>query len=79
MAAIRAGFEPLAAEYGMTWNLRGKDTPRKVVLMVSKFDHCLGDLLYRNRIGELPMEVVGIVGNHPREALSISLLPKLPA
>lgn len=77
-AAIRAGFEALAAEYGMTWNLRAKNAPRKVVLMVSKFDHCLGDLLYRNRIGELNMEVVGIIGNHPKEALSISLLGDLP-
>ena len=78
MGAIRAGFEPLATEYGMTWNLRGKDTPRKVVLMVSKFDHCLGDLLYRNRIGELNMDVVAIIGNHPKEALSISLLGDVP-
>ena len=62
----------------MTWNLRGKDTPRKVVLMVSKFDHCLGDLLYRNRIGELNMDVVAIIGNHPKEALSISLLGDVP-
>ncbi|WP_088308192.1 formyltetrahydrofolate deformylase [Novosphingobium sp. B 225] len=78
MAAIRAGFEPLAAEYGMTWQLRAKGARRKVVLMVSKFDHCLGDLLYRNRIGELNMEVVAIIGNHPREALSISLIGDVP-
>ena len=78
VSAIRTGFEPLAAEYGMTWNLRGKDTPRKVVLMVSKFDHCLGDLLYRNRIGELNMDVVAIIGNHPKDALSISLLGDVP-
>jgi hypothetical protein len=43
-----------------------------------KFDHCLGDLLYRTRIGELPMDVVAIVGNHPREALSISLIGDIP-
>lgn len=78
MAAIRAGFEPLAAEYDMTWSLRGKGAPRKVVLMVSKFDHCLGDLLYRNRIGELNMDVVAVIGNHPKEALSISLLGDVP-
>lgn len=78
VAAIRAGFEPLAAEYGMRWNLRAKGAPRKVVLMVSKFDHCLGDLLYRNRIGELNMDVVAVIGNHPKEALSISLLGDVP-
>ena len=78
VAAIRAGFEPLAAEYAMHWHLRTKGAPRKVVLMVSKFDHCLGDLLYRNRIGELNMDVVAVIGNHPKEALSISLLGDVP-
>jgi formyltetrahydrofolate deformylase len=34
-------------------------------MFVSKFDHCLGDLLYRMRIGELAMDVVGIISNHP--------------
>ncbi|MBC7336412.1 MAG: formyltetrahydrofolate deformylase, partial [Clostridia bacterium] len=47
---------------------------RKVLLLVSKFDHCLGDLLYRMRLGELNMEVVGIIGNHPREALNLTLM-----
>jgi formyltetrahydrofolate deformylase len=78
VAAIGAGMESLAGEFGMSWRLRAKERLRKVLLLVSKFDHCLGDLLYRNRIGELPMEVVGIVGNHPREALSISLMGDLP-
>ena len=49
-----------------------------MLLLVSKFDHCLGDLLYRNRIGELNMEVVGIIGNHPKEALNITLIGDLP-
>jgi formyltetrahydrofolate deformylase len=77
-AAIRSGFTPLAAELKMSWSLRAKDRPRKVLLLVSKFDHCLGDLLYRHRIGELAMDVVGIISNHPREALSISLLGDIP-
>ena len=76
--AIRAGFHALADEFGMRWSLRTKGAPRKVVLMVSKFDHCLGDLLYRTRIGELPMDVVGIIGNHPKEALNISLIGDIP-
>ena len=50
----------------------------RVLLMVSKFDHCLGDLLYRWRIGELDMDVVGIICNHPREALTISLIGNIP-
>jgi formyltetrahydrofolate deformylase len=76
--AIEAQFEPLARHYGMRWQLRAKAKPRKVLLLVSRFDHCLGDLLYRHRIGELPMDVVGIVSNHPREALSISLIGDIP-
>ncbi|MDP3677334.1 MAG: formyltetrahydrofolate deformylase [Novosphingobium sp.] len=78
IAALHTGFAALADEYGMHWHLRSKAQPRKVLMLVSKFDHCLGDLLYRNRIGELPMEVVGIVGNHPREALNISLIGDIP-
>ena len=76
--ALRASFAQLAIEYAMSWQLRAKSTLRKVLLMVSKFDHCLGDLLYRNRTGELPMDVVGIVSNHPRESLSISPLADIP-
>ena len=76
--ALRAGFAAIADEYGMTWQMRGRESRRKVALLVSKFDHCLGDLLYRNRIGELNMDVVAIIGNHPKEALSISLLGDVP-
>ena len=77
-AAFQAGFVPIAEQYRMTWRLRGRESPRKVLLLVSKFDHCLGDLLYRHRIGELNMEVVVIIGNHPKEVLSISLLDGIP-
>jgi formyltetrahydrofolate deformylase len=76
--SFRATFTPVAEQYGMEWNMRDTAVKRKVVLMVSKFDHCLGDLLYRTRIGELPMEVVAILGNHPKEALSISLIGDVP-
>ncbi|MCY1669845.1 formyltetrahydrofolate deformylase [Novosphingobium sp. SL115] len=76
--AFRAAFAPVAQHYGMDWNIRDTATNRKVVLMVSKFDHCLGDLLYRARIGELPMDVVAILGNHPKEALNISLIGDMP-
>jgi len=75
---ISAEFRGLVDRYGMDWKLRATSAPRKVLLLVSKFDHCLGDLLYRYRIGELPMEVVGIVCNHPREALNVSMIGDLP-
>ncbi len=77
-AAFRAVFAPVADEFAMTWNIRDTSVNRKVILMVSKFDHCLGDLLYRTRIGELPMDIVAILGNHPKEALNISLIGDLP-
>lgn len=60
-------FEPIAREFEMTWSLRSRSTPRRVMLLASKFDHCLADLLYRWRIGELPIEITGVVSNHPRE------------
>jgi formyltetrahydrofolate deformylase len=60
-------FAAIAASFSMTWSISARSTRRKVMLWVSKFDHCLADLLYRWRIGELSMEVTGIVSNHPRE------------
>jgi len=75
---FEAAFAALAETYGMTWRMRAQADRKRVLLLVSKFDHCLGDLLYRHRIGELPMDVVGIVSNHPREALHISLIGDLP-
>ena len=65
-AALPDQFGALAGACGMTWSIRPAEARRKVLLLVSKFDHCLADLLYRWRIGELPMDVVGIVSNHPR-------------
>ena len=75
---LRAAFAPFAGENAMTWTLRPAGYRQKVLLLVSKFDHCIGDLLYRHRIGEMPMDVVGIVCNHPREALKISLIGDIP-
>jgi formyltetrahydrofolate deformylase len=66
--ALRAGFAPTAERFGMEWSIRDRAELRKVMLLVSKFDHCLVDLLYRKRIGELPMEVTAVVANHPRSA-----------
>ncbi|MBB4302610.1 formyltetrahydrofolate deformylase [Rhodobium orientis] len=64
--AVLARLQPDMERFGMTWKLRDADARRRVLLLASKFDHCLADLLYRWRIGELPMEVVGVVSNHPR-------------
>lgn len=76
--AIKAGFAAVADTFEMAWDLQSKNASRKVMLLVSKFDHCLGDLLYRTRIGELPMQIVGVIGNHPIEALNVSLIGDIP-
>ena len=60
-------FAPVARHYDMNWGIQERGRKRKVLLLASKFDHCLVDLLYRTRIGELNMEVVGIISNHPRQ------------
>ena len=65
--AFRPVFSALAAEYGMEWTLRETSAKQRVLILVSRFDHCLADLLYRWRIGELGMAVAGIVSNYPRE------------
>lgn len=71
-------FEHIARELGMTWKIRDVEYRKKVLILVSKFDHCLGDLLYRERIGELNMEIVGVVSNHPKDALRISVPSDIP-
>ncbi|MCB2089341.1 MAG: ACT domain-containing protein, partial [Sphingomonadaceae bacterium] len=75
---FRDAFAAIADAHGMEWKLREPGYTPKVVLMVSKLDHCLGDLLYRMRIGELNMEVVAIINNHPREVLTTSLIGDIP-
>jgi formyltetrahydrofolate deformylase len=65
--AVQEGFKAVAEQYGMALTVKNRRERQRVLILVSKFDHCLADLLYRWRIGELPMEIVGIVSNHPRE------------
>jgi formyltetrahydrofolate deformylase len=65
--SLRTGFAAIAERFGMTWLMRDHAEKRRVMLFASKFDHCLADLLYRWRIGEIPMDLTGIVSNHPRE------------
>ncbi|MET0136839.1 MAG: formyltetrahydrofolate deformylase, partial [Sphingobium sp.] len=63
------GFAPVAERYGMEWSFRPLRARRRVLILVSKFDHCLTDLLYRSRLGELNMDIVGVISNHPRDAV----------
>ena len=77
-ADFRAGFATEVESLGLDFSLRPAGQRRKVLFLVSRFDHCLGDLLYRMRIGELNIEAVGIVSNHPREALNLTLMEGIP-
>ncbi|MEI9425825.1 formyltetrahydrofolate deformylase [Mesorhizobium sp. Cs1299R1N1] len=58
------GFKPIAEKFGMEAGIRDGESRMKVVLMVSRFGHCLNDLLYRWKIGALPIDIVGVVSNH---------------
>ncbi|TBU73102.1 formyltetrahydrofolate deformylase [Pseudomonas daroniae] len=64
LAKIEEGFAAVASAFDMTWGLYSTSKPMRVLLMVSKFDHCLADLLYRHQKGELNMEITAIVSNH---------------
>ena len=78
LTKIESEFSSLVDRYKMKAAIRVTGTMRKVLILVSKFDHCMGDLLYRVRIGELNMEPVGIVSNHPRESLHLSTDKDIP-
>jgi formyltetrahydrofolate deformylase len=77
LPALEASLEGLRAD-GMTVNLRCAGDPQRLLLLVSKFDHCLVDLLYRARIGELDANIVGIISNHDREALQTWIPEHVP-
>lgn len=58
-------FAPLARRHGMDWCLSHTDTPKRMAILVSRYDHCLIDLLWRWDAGELDAEIPLIVSNHP--------------
>ncbi|HKT74040.1 MAG TPA: formyltetrahydrofolate deformylase [Steroidobacteraceae bacterium] len=75
---LRDRFAPVGEQYAMQWRLRARSHRTRVLIWVSRYDHCLIDLLYRLRIGELPMDVVGIVSNHPKDALNLRMIADIP-
>ena len=66
-ARLRADFSEKAKIFNMQFTLRPRAQKKRVMILVSKFDHCLADILYRWRIGEFDMELIGIISNHPRQ------------
>jgi formyltetrahydrofolate deformylase len=70
LAAVRQelhdGFAAEVAEpFGMDWQLTDAGVPKRVAILVSRYDHCLVDLLWRARRGELPLEFGVVISNHP--------------
>jgi formyltetrahydrofolate deformylase len=61
---LRQQFLTVARREAMEWAIHDGEVRPKVLIMVSRFDHCLNDLLYRQRTGELRMDITGIVSNH---------------
>ena len=65
LARFREEFDPLARELGLHWRLALSSVRPKVAILVSRYDHCLADLLYRQRAGELPCDIPLVISNHP--------------
>ena len=63
-AEITARFAPIAVQLGMEWSLRFSDDKQRVAIFVTKYDHCLWDLLLRAKSGELRGEISLVVSNH---------------
>ena len=61
---LSEGFGDISKKFSMTSEIRDASRRMKVLLMVSRFGHCLNDLLYRWKIGALPIDIVGVVSNH---------------
>jgi formyltetrahydrofolate deformylase len=85
LPALRAGFASVADAEQMIWQIHDGRRPSRVMILVSRLDHCLEDLLYRHRTGELRMDISGIVSNHPdmrpvaeRHGVPYYLMPVTP-
>ena len=76
--ALRGAFVGLAEAMKMDWSMRAEAEKKRVALMVSGFDHCLADLIYRWRSGELNMDSVAVIANYPREAYGRVDLDDIP-
>lgn len=77
LAAFRAAFAPLAAELDLRWTLTAREQQPRVALFCSQYLHCMADLLYRWRAGELKCEIPLIVSNH-REVETLAAFYGIP-
>jgi formyltetrahydrofolate deformylase len=82
---IKSGFSEVSETFAMDWKIHDPKVPVKTLIMVSKYDHCLDDILYRRRKGEFNMEITAVVSNHldlramvEREGVRFIHLPVTP-
>jgi formyltetrahydrofolate deformylase len=66
-----AAFAPLARQHGMRWRVHFTDRPRRMAILVSKYNHCLLDLLWRWEAGELDVEIPLVISNHKELASKV--------
>ena len=65
LAEFAKHFSPIAEKFEMQWRLARSDYRPRMIILVSKYDHCLVDLLYRHKSGELVCDIPLIISNHP--------------
>jgi formyltetrahydrofolate deformylase len=75
---LRARLSELASELRMQWSVRDLANRQRLLIMVSRMDHCLADLLDRWRTGELAVDIAGIISNHPRETFQPHDFEEIP-
>jgi formyltetrahydrofolate deformylase len=76
--SLKIAFEDIAAKLSISWTMRSVSERQRVMILVSKFDHCLADLLYRWRSGEIAMDIAGLIANHPRDSYTHLDLDGIP-
>ncbi|UDF03560.1 formyltetrahydrofolate deformylase [Asticcacaulis sp. AND118] len=64
MSILREGFKPIAHRFSMEWDIHNLSVRPRVIIAVSKFGHCLYELLHRWRAGLLPVEIAAVMSNH---------------
>jgi formyltetrahydrofolate deformylase len=65
LEAVASGMSALASQFAMEWKLRSTANPKRIGILVSKYDHCLLDLVWRVRAGEIRAEIACVISNHP--------------
>jgi formyltetrahydrofolate deformylase len=75
---LKTAFAEVAEKLSISWTMRSVSERQRVMILVSRFDHCLADLLYRWRSGEIAMDIVGLIANHPRDTYTHLDLDGIP-